>query len=288
MICRCLLSLLLLTSLVGILQADPFPLEAVKPLVPSPDETRAIIILREWSELHRDCTSVRGKIYTISYDDFFEIERHGEGYFEYSGPKLGYWKRHPPINQPDSEQFKKSAQGKPYQYEAVKPESWYWLKDRMLFVNEAQRIYSSLLINKHQQRQHVWDFAYILCQYDADHNLGFLPGAPNQARFRQWIQGCQFKVTNESETHIWIDGTILDKELSKDYSHIQLYLEKSPLRLRAVKRVHFEDNRATLYLFSEVDFDPLPWAEPDLTGYQGYREEQVEWPVEARRPKPTQ
>lgn len=286
MLGRTLLSLCLLCLPFGIVRAESLPVEAIKPAGNDSHVPRAVKILREWGELHQGCTSVRGKVYTISYDDFFEVERHGEGSFAYSGPKLGYWKRHPPINQPDSERFKKSAQGKPYQFEAVEPESWYWLKDRMLIVNEAQRSCFSLLLNKHQQRQHAWDIAFLFCQQDADFNLGFLPGAPNQASFHQWIQGCQFKVTNESETHICIVGTPLDKELSKNYSQIQIYLEKSPSRLRAVKRVHFEGNRATLYLFSEVDYDPPQLDEPDLTGYQVYKEEQVEWPVEARHPKP--
>ncbi|QDT27830.1 hypothetical protein Enr10x_31640 [Gimesia panareensis] len=289
MICRCLLSLLLLTSLVGILQADPFPLEAVKPLVPSPDETRAIIILREWSEAHQNCTTVQGKFLRIWYDDVFKAQKHAAGEFSYLGPRRGFWKFGSPAKRPKAEWLKQSERGEPYKYEYAEPEAWYWLTDRLLRIDEAEKTVEFYRLPPGIEKTTLLGFGDFFKTVDS--LLPLMPGNPNQKYLDQLTRNSYFKVLKENQTHIWIAGKPKKLRQVAMYQEFKLYLEKSPWRLKAIQLIHPGGNQSSVYIFSEVNFDPQEWDEPDLIGYKRQNdlpEAPVEWPVEARYPETTE
>lgn len=286
MICRCLLSLLLLTCLVDILQADQLPLEAVEPLLPTVDESRAIRALREWSEAHRNCTAVQGKFLRIWYDDVFKVQKHAAGEFSCLGPRRGFWKFRASAQRPKAESLKRSERGESYQYQDAEPESWYWLTDRLLNIDECEKTVQFFQIPQGTVKIGFFDFGAYFKTVDS--HLPLMPGIPDKQRFESIIQGCMFQFLHENETHVWIAGKPQKRKLAVNCQEFKLYLEKSPWRLKAIQLIHPGGNQSSVYVFSEVSFDPQEWNEPDLTGYQRLNdlsEAPVEWPVEARYPE---
>ena len=111
-----------------------------------------------------------------------------------------------------------------------------------------------------------------------------LPGVPNQAKFDEFISDSDLKVIRENETHIWIAGKPKNRRHAANFCEFQLYLEKRPWRLRAVQYIHPSGNQNTVYRFSNVEFNPLEWEEPDLSEYQNLSDRPVvvEWPEKAK------
>lgn len=286
MIYRCLLSLLLLSSLTRFLQADSLPLEAVKPLLPAADdETRALRALREWSEAHRNCTRVEGKFLRIWYDDVFERLKISEGEFAYFGPRRAFCEIRPSARRIEAENRKKDRNGEPYSDETDESEGTircYWQAKRFLILNDKEQTFEAYQYVKQEARS--W-FLNLNLQADALFPP-FLPGNPNQQLFDQLTRNGHFKVFRENQTHIWIAGKPKEPNLIQNCQEFKLYLEKSPWRLKAIQLILPGGNQSTVYVLKDVDFNPPEWDQPDLTGYQGqeFGGEEVEWPVEARYP----
>lgn len=286
MIYRCLLSLLLLSSLTRFLQADSLPLEAVKPLLPAADdETRALRALREWSEAHRNCTRVEGKFLRIWYDDVFERLKISEGEFAYFGPRRAFCEIRPSARRIEAENRKKDHNGTPYSDETDESEGTircYWQAKRFLVLNDKEQTFEAYQYVRREARS--W---FLNLNLEADALFPpFLPGNPNQQYFDQLTRNGHFKVFRESQTHIWIAGKPKEPNLVQNCQEFKLYLEKSPWRLKAIQLILPGGNQSTVYVLKDVDFNPPEWDEPDLTGYQGqeFGGEEVEWPVEARYP----
>ncbi|QDU01990.1 hypothetical protein V6x_16740 [Gimesia chilikensis] len=286
MIYRCLLSLLLLSSLTRFLQADSLPLEAVKPLLPATDETRALRALREWSEAHRNCTRVEGKFLRVWYDDVFERLKISEGEFAYFGPRRAFCEIRPSAHRIEAENRKKGRNGEPYSDETDESEGavrCYWLAKRFLVLNHKEQSFEAYPYLKREERSWFLDL-----NLEADALFPpFLPGNPNQQYFDQLTRNGHFKVFRESQTHIWITGKPKEPILVQNCQEFKLYLEKSPWRLKAIQLIHPGGNQSTVYIVNDIKYNPPEWGEPDLTGYQGqeFGGEEVEWPVEARYPE---
>jgi hypothetical protein len=260
--------------------------EAVKPAGNDSHALQAVKIVREWSAAHQNCAAVQCKILHIWYDDVFEVQKNAAGEFSYLGPRRGFWKWNAPDQRPKEESLKWSERGKPYQYQGAEPEAWYWLTDRLLKIDESEKTVQVFPIPQGTVKFGIFDISDFLKTVDSP--LLFVPGMPNKQRLESLIQGCLFEVLRENETHVWIAGAPQTKKLAARFSQFQLYLKKSPWSLKAAKVVHPGGHQESVYIFSEVSFDPQEWDEPDLTGYQQsglMPREPVEWPVEARRPE---
>lgn len=108
-----------------------------------------------------------------------------------------------------------------------------------------------------------------------------LPGVPNQANFDEFISDSYLQVIRENDTHIWIAGKPKNRRYAALFNEFKLHLEKRPWRLRAVQYIHPSGQQSTVYLFSNVEFNPLEWEEPDLNGYQNLNDQ----PIVARYPE---
>ncbi|MCA9017916.1 MAG: hypothetical protein KDA77_21505, partial [Planctomycetaceae bacterium] len=82
-------------------------------------------------------------------------------------------------------------------------------------------------------------------------------------------------VIKETETHIWIAGKPVHKKHASCFSEFKLYLEKRPWRLKAVQYIHPGGNQSTVYLYSNIELNPLEWDEPDLTRYRSLSDRPV-------------
>jgi hypothetical protein len=224
---------------------------------------RALAVLREWSEENQSFTSVRGDFHRIWYDDVFCLQKHADGEFGYLTPRHGFWRFGPPREKPKTESLKKTIQGTPYQYKEAESEQWCWQKTRLLMINGDEKKYEEFIYPNLPQQREVWGFF----QFPVDGLYPFLPGVPNQARFDDLLKHCHLKVFKESETHIWIAGKPMPIMHAQNFSEFQLYLEKSPWRLKAAQYIHPGGNQRTVYLFSNIEMNPLEWDEPDLAGY---------------------
>ena len=287
MLGRTLLSLCLLCLPFGIVRADSLPVEAVKPAGNDSRAPRADKILREWSAAHQNCVAVQCKFLRIWYDDVFEVQKHAAGEFGYLGPLRGFVKWNAPAQRPKEESLKRGRRGKAYEYQDTEPEAWYWLTDRLLKIDESEKTVDIFTIPQGAIIIAFFDFGDFFKSVDSP--LLFVPGMPNKKRLECMIQGSMFQVIRENKSHIWIAGKPKRRKQAAMYQEFKLYLAKAPWRLKAIQLIHPGGNQSSVYIFSEVNFEPGEWDEPDLSGYKilnDLTKEPFEWPVEARYPGP--
>ncbi|QDT98513.1 hypothetical protein [Gimesia aquarii] len=251
-------------------------------------EQRAIDVLREWSAQHVTCTAVRGDFKRLWYDDVFRVQKHGKGQFGYLSPRHGFWKIEPAKLDPSSVTRKQTSDGKPYTYKDAESEHWRWQKTRLLTIQEEEKHYEEFYtyvdkIEEPKQKVSWWffDFDFVLT---ADFPSPFLPGVPNQARVDDLFKNSYLKVVKESETQIIIAGKPIRRENAPNCIEFKLLLEKQPWRLRATQYIHLGGNSHSVYIFSNIEMNPLEWDEPDLSGYQNCTEKIRNSPLEARKP----
>lgn len=246
-------------------------------------EQRAREVLREWSEECLSFTGVRGEILRIDYDDIFRIQKHSVGSFGYLGPQRGFFQFHPAPKKPDSESLKKTPDGRPYEYKEGYSEEWRWQNVWLRNIDHKEKKYEEYKVNIRppSDSEAKW-FDFCLYFTDIDNLVPVLPGVPNQANFDEFISDSYLQVIRENDTHIWIAGKPKNRRYAALFNEFKLHLEKRPWRLRAVQYIHPSGQQSTVYRFSNVEFNPLEWEEPDLTDYKNLSERPVvvEWPEE--------
>lgn len=243
---------------------------------------RAREVLREWSEECLSFTGVQGEILRIDYDDVFQQQKHSVGTFGYLGSQYGFFRYNPARNQPDPDSLKKAPDGSPYEYKEGFSEEWRWQKSWIRSIDHREKKYEEFRIIKRPQTESEpkwYDFGRYFSEMD---NMApVLPGVPNQANFDEFISDSYLQVIRENDTHIWIAGKPKNRRYAALFNEFKLHLEKRPWRLRAVQYIHPSGQQSTVYLFSNVEFNPLEWEEPDLSGYQNLNDQ----PIVARYPE---
>lgn len=273
-----------LTLIVFGLTVTPLKAESNSPPVPE-TEQRAREVLREWSEECLSFTGVQGEILRIDYDDVFQQQKHSVGTFGYLGPQHSFFRFSPALKTPDPDYLKKTSDGKPYEYKEGYSEEWRWQKSCVRSIDHVEKKYEEFRVIKPPppESELKWfdSLLYFTCM---DTITLILPGVPNQAKFDEFISDSDLKVIRENETHIWIAGKPKNRRHAANFCEFQLYLEKRPWRLRAVQYIHPSGNQNTVYRFSNVEFNPLEWEEPDLSEYQNLSDRPVvvEWPEKAK------
>ncbi|WP_417375475.1 hypothetical protein [Gimesia maris] len=242
-------------------------------------EQRARKVLREWSEECLSFTGVQGEIFRIDYDDVFRIQKHSVGTFGYLGLQHSFVRFSPAQKAPDPDSLKKTSKGEPYTYKEGYSEEWRWQKSCVRCIDHKEKKYEEYRIidQPPSGSEPRWFVGLFSILRGLESVPAFLPGVPDQAKFDEMINSCYLNVTRETETHVWIAGK---PGHATFYSEFKFYLEKCPWRLRAVQFIHPSGQQSTVYRFSNVEFNPLEWEEPDLSGYQNLSERPVvvEWP----------
>ncbi len=245
-------------------------------------EQRAREVLREWSEECLSFTGVQGEILRIDYDDVFQQQKHSVGTFGYLGPQRGFVRFSPAQKAPDPDSLKKTSKGEPYTYKEGYSEEWRWQNVWLRNIDHKEKKYDEykIVIRPPSDSEPKWfDFGRYFAEMD---NLApVLPGVPNQAKIDEFISDSYLQVIRENDTHIWIAGKPKNRRYAALFNEFKLHLEKRPWRLRAVQYIHPSGQQSTVYLFSNVEFNPLEWEEPDLSGYQNLNDQ----PIVARYPE---
>ncbi|QDT90132.1 LolA-like protein [Gimesia algae] len=244
-------------------------------------DQRAREVLREWSEECLSFTGVRGEIFRIDYDDVFRIQKHSVGTFGYLGPQHSFFRFSPALKTPDPDYLKKTSDGKPYEYKEGYSEEWRWQKSCVRCIDHKEKKYEEFRVIKPlpPESELKWFDSLRYFTYMDTITL-ILPGVPDQAKFDEFISDSYLQVMRENETHIWIAGKPKNRRHAANFREFKLYLEKNPWRLRAVQYIHPSGNQSTICHFSKVEFNPLEWEEPDLSGYRNLSERPVivPWP----------
>lgn len=289
MIGRALLSLFLIVWFTDILMAAPLPLEAVKPLVSDSEEPRAVKILREWSDLNESCTAVRCQADLIIYGTGVWSRQQAKRELGYRSSSYVYWKTTGPARYPAVDQLSKKRKGEPREGQSFTIGPTCWLPDHLLLLHEE----NCFCETSNSSRQDKCSWLFFLDLDEDSYFPLFLPGNPNQKRSDRLIQGCTLKIMRENKTHIWIEGKPKNRKLCKNYNGFQLYLEKVPWRLRAVKQLQ-SSGRSIVYIFSKEELNPQEWYGPDLADFKDrghqpiferYPELEIQRPVAARKPQ---
>lgn len=244
-------------------------------------EQRARKVLREWSEECLSFTGVQGEIFRIDYDDVFRIQKHSVGTFGYLGPQHSFVRFSPAQKAPDPDSLKKTSKGEPYTYKEGYSEEWRWQKSCVRCIDHKEKKYEEykiVICPPSDSEPKLFDFGW--CFAEMDNMAPVLPGVPNQSNFDEFISDSYLQVIRENDTHIWIAGKPKNRRYAALFMEFKLHLEKRPWRLRAVQFIHPSGQQSTVYRFSNVEFNPLEWEEPDLSGYQNLSERPVvvEWP----------
>lgn len=269
-----------LTLIVLGLSVTPVKAEPNSPSGPEAEQ-RAREVLREWSEECLSFTGVRGEILRIDYDDVFRQQKHSVGSFGYLGSQHAFIQVRPAPQKPDPDSLKKKNDGSPYEYKEGLSDEWRWQKPWIRNIDHIEKKYEEykIVIRPPSDSEPKWfDFGRYFS--DIDNLMPVLPGVPNQAKFDEFISDSYLKVIRENDTHVWIAGKPKLRRHTVFFQEFQLYLEKRPWRLKAVQYIQPGGNTNTVYLFSNVEFNPLEWDEPDLTGYQNLSDRPVvvPWP----------
>ena len=265
-----------LTLIVFGLTETPLKAESKSPPVHE-TEQRAREVLHEWSEECLSFTGVQGEILRIDYDDVFQQQKHSVGTFGYLGPQYGFFRYNPAPNQPDPDSLKKAPDGSPYEYKEGFSEEWRWQKSWIRSIDHREKKYEEFRIIKRPQTESEpkwYDFGRYFSEMD---NMApVLPGVPNQAKFDEFISHSYLMVIRENDTHITIAGKPKLRRHAVFFQEFKLHLEKRPWRLKAVQYIQQGGQTSTVYLFTNVEFNPLERDdEPDLSDYQNLNDQPI-------------
>lgn len=277
---RVLLPLIIACFVTAPLSAGPITASKPKFDPIQDSEQRAIKVLREWSEECQTFTSVRGDFHRIWYDDIFRLQKHAEGQFGYLGSCHGFFQFKSPKQKLKVEDLK-TFQGKFYEYKDHESEEWRWQKTQLIIIHNEQKEYEEIKYDLNSNR-----LKSLRCLFNIDTMLPFLPGLPNKSVMKDCVENCWLKVLKESDTHIWIAGNPHHySNYATYFNEFKLYLEKRPLRLLAVQYSYPGRNSYAVYIFSNIEINPLEWDEPDLTEYRKLSERIDSSVLVARKPK---
>ncbi|MCA9003922.1 MAG: hypothetical protein KDA70_01520 [Planctomycetaceae bacterium] len=257
-----------LTLIVLGLAVSPARAESNTPSGPEA-ELQAREVLREWSEECLSFTGVRGEFLRIDYDDVFQQQKHSVGSFGYLGSQHAFIQVRPAPQKPDPDSLKKKNDGSPYEYKEGFSDEWRWQKPWIRNIDHMEKKYEEykIVIRPPSDSEPKW-FDFCLYFSEIENLMPVLPGVPDQAKFDEFISESYLKVIGENDTHIIIAGKPKNRRRAANLREFKLQLEKRPWRLRAVQYIPPSGNQSTVYLFSNVEFNPLAWDEPDLSDYQ--------------------
>ncbi|MEX1232918.1 MAG: hypothetical protein WEB58_21905 [Planctomycetaceae bacterium] len=212
--------------------------------------------LQHWLDACRGVSSVRGNVCIFRYNHTWHKQSRSTGQFGYRSGSHGFIRA--VSDEELSDRAYKRYRGTPYSFEQKPVDHFRWFEDHVLLIDE--------------EHQMIVEFPITLIDADGtlfaglksmDHIYPFLPGILNQRGIDQF----SFKVTRETPNEIYLRATPNpESHFRRNCDSFDLILKKDPWRLYAVRCTGIDYE--TVLVFSDVEFDPPLWDEPDLSGYR--------------------
>ncbi|MDB5387964.1 MAG: hypothetical protein JWM11_3610, partial [Planctomycetaceae bacterium] len=110
-------------------------------------DPEAAAVLQKWQEETRKVQRFDARFQRITYDDVFEVEKHGRGILAFDRNQRAMFQLDP-IEVPPNSVGKRISEktSKPYRIKSISAAKWYWTEDFILFLDPECKTYETLTI----------------------------------------------------------------------------------------------------------------------------------------------